>query len=286
MHTSSPSVLRSLMQQYEVYPKKRWGQNFLVDRNILENISSSCGADSHLYTVEIGPGMGALTQLLAGQSRGVLAVDIDKSLEAPLQQVLLPFSNVRLLFADILDIDLEDELVRQFNLSEIPEYVVCANIPYNITTPIIFKLLENCPHMKKAVLMMQKEVAQRILAQPGDKDYGLLTLMIHYHADTRWLMKVSRNCFYPRPDVDSAVVQFIPLSQPRIEVQNEEVFKAFLRTAFQMRRKTILNSSSTFFQISKPQAQERLEQIGIKPNQRPEELGLEEFAGLVNRFLG
>lgn len=286
MQTSSPSILRSLMQQYGVYPKKRWGQNFLVDRNILENISLSCGANPHLYTVEIGPGMGALTQLLADQSRGVLAIDIDKSLEAPLQQVLAPFSNVKLLFADILDVDLEDQLVNQFSLTEIPEYIVCANIPYNITTPIIFKLLENCPHMKKAVLMMQKEVAQRILAQPGDKDYGLLTLMIHYHADTRWLMKVSRNCFYPRPDVDSAVVEFTPLSQPRIEVQNEEVFKAFMRTAFQMRRKTILNSSSTFFQISKPQAQERLEQIGIKPNQRPEELGLEEFAGLVNRFLG
>ena len=286
MQTSSPSVLRSLMQQYGIYPKKRWGQNFLVDGNILGNIASSCAAQPHLYTVEIGPGMGALTQLLAGQSRGVLAIDIDKSLEAPLRQVLAPFSNVKLHFADILEVDLENELVRQFGLSEIPEYVVCANIPYNITTPIIFKLLEDCPHMKKAVLMMQKEVAQRILAQPGDKDYGLLTLMIQYYADTRWLMKVSRNCFYPRPDVDSAVVEFLPLELPRVEVHNQEVFKDFLRIAFQMRRKTILNSSSAFFQISKSQAQPWLEQIGIKPNQRPEELSLQDFARLVNRFLG
>jgi 16S rRNA (adenine1518-N6/adenine1519-N6)-dimethyltransferase len=140
--------------------------------------------------------------------------------------------------------------------------------------------------MKKAVLMMQKEVAQRILAQPGDKDYGLLTLMIQYYADTRWLMKVSRNCFYPRPDVDSAVVEFLPLDRPRVEVHNQEVFKDFLRIAFQMRRKTILNSSSAFFQISKSQAQPWLEQIGIKPNQRPEELSLQDFARLVNRFLG
>ena len=274
------------MQQYGVYPKKRWGQNFLIDGNILENIASSSGADRDLFTVEIGPGLGALTQLLADQSRGVLAIDIDKSLEAPLQQVLAPYDNVQLHFADILGVDLEAELMQHFGLAKVPEYVVCANIPYNITSPIIFQLLEDSPHMQRATLMMQKEVAGRIIAQPGSKDYGLLTLMIHYYADTRWLMKVSRNCFYPRPEVDSAVVQFTPLPQPRLQVQNEEVFKAFLRTAFQMRRKTILNSSSTFFQVSKTQAQQQLETIGIKPNQRPEELGLEQFAGLVNQFLG
>lgn len=286
MQTSSPSVLRSLMQQYEIYPKKRWGQNFLIDGNILENIALSSGANPDLYTVEIGPGLGALTQLLAKKSRGVLAIDIDKSLERPLQQVLAPYHNVQLHFADVLDVDLEAELVQRFDLAQVPEYVVCANIPYNITSPIIFQLLENCPHMQKATLMMQKEVAERIIAQPGSKDYGLLTLMTHYYADTRWLMKVSRNCFYPRPEVDSAVIQFTPLPQPRLHVQNEEVFKAFLRSAFQMRRKTILNSSSLFFQVNKTQAQQQLETIGIKPNQRPEELSLEQLAGLVNQFLG
>lgn len=286
MQTSSPSVLRSLMEQYGVYPKKRWGQNFLIDQNILERIASASGARSDLYTVEIGPGMGAMTQLLAQQSRGVLAIDIDKSLEAPLQQVLAPFDNVRLHFADILSVNLEQELTQQFGLNQVPDYVVCANIPYNITTPIIFQLLEDCPHMQRATLMMQKEVAQRIISSPGSKDYGLLTLMTSYYADAQWLMKVSRNCFYPRPEVDSAVVQFTPLPQPRIEVRDEETFKAFLRTAFQMRRKTILNSSTAFFQVSKGEAQQTLEQVGIKPNQRPEELSLEELASLVNRFLG
>jgi len=285
VQTSSPSVLRSLMEQYGIYPKKRWGQNFLVDNNILQRISSLSGAHPGLYTVEIGPGMGALTQLLAQQSRGVLAIDIDVSLRAPLEQVLAPFSNVKLLFADILKVNVEQELVRQFNLDQMPEYTICANIPYNITTPIIFHLLENCPHMQGATLMMQKEVAQRIIAAPGGKDYGLLTLMTSYYADTRWLMTVSRNCFYPRPDVDSAVVQFTPLPQPRVQVQDEEVFKAFLRTAFQMRRKTILNSCASFFSVSKDYAQTKLEQLGIKPNQRPEELSLEELASLVNRFL-
>ena len=286
MQTSSPSVLRSIMQRYGVYPKKRWGQNFLIDGNILENIALSSGAHRDLYTVEIGPGLGALTQLLADQSRGVLAIDIDKSLEAPLQQVLAAYDNVQLHFADILGVDLEEEMMQRFDLAKVPDYVVCANIPYNITSPIIFQLLENCPHMQRATLMMQKEVAQRIIAQPGSKDYGLLTLMIHYYADTRWLMKVSRNCFYPRPEVDSAVVQFTLLPQPRVQVKKEEVFKAFLRKAFQMRRKTILNSSSMFFQVSKTQAQQQLETIGIKPNQRPEELSLEQLAGLVNQFLG
>lgn len=285
MQTSSPSVLRNLMEQYGIYPKKRWGQNFLVDHNILQRIASSSGVHPDLYTVEIGPGMGALTQLLAQQSRGVLAIDIDISLQEPLEQVLATYPHVKLLFADILKVDVEQELVRQFNLDHIPEYVICANIPYNITTPIIFQLLEGCPHMQGATLMMQKEVAQRIVAPPGSKDYGLLTLMTSYYADTRWLMKVSRNCFYPRPDVDSAVVQFTPLPQPRVQVKDEEVFKAFLRTAFQMRRKTILNSCASFFGISKDYAQHKLEQLGIKPNQRPEELSLAELAGLVNRFL-
>lgn len=133
--------------------------------------------------------------------------------------------------------------------------------------------------------MMQKEVAQRIIAGPGSKDYGLLTLMTSYYADTRWLLTVSRNCFYPRPEVDSAVLQFTPLPQPRVQVKDEEVFKAFLRTAFQQRRKTILNSCASFFDISKDEAQAKLEQLGIKPNQRPEELSLEEMASLVDRFL-
>ncbi len=285
MQTSSPAVLRSLMEQYVIYPKKRWGQNFLVDNNILQRISELSGAHTGLYTVEIGPGMGALTQLLAQQSRGVLAIDIDETLQAPLEEVLAPYTNVRLVFADILKVDVEQELARQFQLDHIPEYIVCANIPYNITTPIIFYLLEKCPHMQGATLMMQKEVAQRIIAGPGSKDYGLLTLMTSYYADTRWLLTVSRNCFYPRPEVDSAVLQFTPLPQPRVQVKDEEVFKAFLRTAFQQRRKTILNSCASFFDISKDEAQAKLEQLGIKPNQRPEELSLEEMASLVDRFL-
>lgn len=285
VQASSPSGLRSLMEQYRVYPKKRWGQNFLIDHNILMNIASASGTDQNLYTVEIGPGMGALTEILARQSRGVLAIDIDTSLEAPLRDILAGYNNVQLLFADILEVDLEQMLQERFKLPQVPDYVVCANIPYNITTPIIFKLMENCPHLRSATLMMQKEVAERIMAQPGNKEYGLLTLMTRYYADIKWLMKVSKSCFYPRPEVDSAVLQFIPLKTPRVSVKDEYIFKGFLRTAFQMRRKTILNSSSSFFKVSKIQAQEYLKDVGIKPNQRPEELDLEVFADLVNRFL-
>lgn len=284
MQPSSPTGLRSLMEQFGLYPKKRWGQNFLIDRNILGNIAQSSGGSPDLYMIEIGPGMGALTQRLAECSQGVLAIDIDASLEGPLREVLSPFDNVRLYFADVLEVDLESELIRQFDLDTVSAYVVCANIPYNITTPIIFKLLEKCPHMKSATLMMQKEVADRILASPGNKDYGLLTLMTRYYADVRPVMKVSRNCFYPRPEVDSSVIQFIPLGEPRVKVSDEQTFKSFLKRAFQMRRKTILNCCTQFFGLEKSDAQARLNQINIESNRRPEELSLEVFAELVETF--
>lgn len=283
VNPSSPSDLHLLMKRFAVYPQKRWGQNFLVDGNILSNIAAASGAGDDRYTVEIGPGMGALTGLLAQRSRGLLAIEIDTRLEAPLREVLQPFDNVRLHFADILEIDLEQELASRFGLSQVPDYVVCANIPYNITTPIIFKLLGNCPHLKSATLMMQKEVADRILAAPGSKDYGLLTLMTRYCADACLLMKVSRHCFYPRPDVDSAVVRFTPLDEPRVAV-HEGQFRGFAKLAFQMRRKTILNSSCAFFKMDKATVQSRLREIGVEPNQRPEELSLEIFAAIVNRL--
>lgn len=276
-NTTSISVISKLMQEYNLMPRKKWGQNFLVDANIVRKIVDSAPVEKDDYIVEIGPGLGALTRQLALNSRGVMAVDIDTSLKDPLSRILEGFHNTNIVFADIMELDIESELVKVFGLDNIPLYKVCANIPYNITTPIIFKLLEECPHMQSAALMMQKEVAERILARPGNKDYGLLTVMTAYNAKAEFLLDVSRNCFYPKPEVDSRVIRITPLRDKKIKAKNEALFKGLVRKAFQMRRKTILNICSAFFNLDKEVAKLYLERIKIMPNSRPENLSLEQF---------
>jgi 16S rRNA (adenine1518-N6/adenine1519-N6)-dimethyltransferase len=279
----SLSQIRELMRRYDFYPRKKWGQNFLIDGNILNKIASSCKLTQDDYVIEIGPGMGALTVKLANDSGGVLAIDIDQDLQVMLNEVLCEYDNIRILFADILTVDLEKELAKAFALPQPWPYQVCANIPYNITTPIIFHLLENCPHLISATLMMQKEVAERIMASPGGKEYGLLTLMTSYYAHSELLMNVSRNCFYPRPEVDSAVLRITPRKE-KIKVKDETLFKALLRASFQKRRKTILNICTGFSKQDKNQIRGWLEQWGISPLARPENLSLEDFALLSNNL--
>ncbi len=278
-----PSRAKELMERHQLFPRKRWGQNFLLDGNILGKIIAACELSDQDYVVEIGPGLGALTEQLAPRCRGLLAIEIDEHFAPVLQEVLAPYPQVHLLFADVLQVNVEQELCRVFNLSQPPPFKVCANIPYNITSPILFQLLENCPHLVKAVLMMQKEVADRILAGPGGKDYGLLTLTTAYYATVEHITKVSRNCFFPRPEVDSSVLGFSPRRE-KVQVVNEVLFKEFLRAAFQKRRKTMLNICSGFFHRDKPEVQVILEENGISPASRPENLTLENFAVLVNHF--
>ncbi len=279
----SLSQIRDLMRRYEFFPRKKWGQNFLIDGNILNKIVASCDLSQDDYVIEIGPGLGTLTMKLADNSQGVLAIDIDRSLQVMLQEVLSGYDNVKILFADILEVNLEEELVKAFTLPTIQPYQVCANIPYNITTPIIFYLLEKCPHLQSATLMMQKEVAERIMASPGGKDYGLLTLTTSYYAHSELLMNVSRNCFYPRPEVDSAVLRITP-RQEKIKVNNEIIFKKLLRASFQKRRKTMLNICSDISGQDKNQIQGLLEQWGISPLARPENLSLDDFVLLANNL--
>lgn len=284
LKTTSISNLKELLTRYDLYPKKRWGQNFLVDANIVDKIIETAKIDANDYVVEIGPGLGALTQALVKKAKGVLAIDIDKSLEQPLQEALQGCNNFRVIWADVLKINVEKELCAAFGLAEIPKYKVCANIPYNITTPIIFHLLENNSNMVQATLMMQKEVATRILATPNNKDYGLLTLTLTYHAQASLGLSVSKNCFYPKPEVDSSVINIIPHDQPPISIDDEVAFKAFLKNAFQKRRKTILNICSDFFTVDKAWAGKLLDKADINPLHRPENLSLCDYARLVNVF--
>ena len=281
---SSPSGVRTMMQRHGLFPKKRWGQNFLVDRNVLSKIADSCAISADQYILEIGPGLGGLTQELAHRSRGVLAVEVDATLEPVLRELATSNPGIKIIFQDILKAEIEAEIQKAFDLPAIEPYQVCANIPYNITTPIIFKLLENCPHMVSATLMMQKEVGQRLMASPGSKDYGRLTIMAAYYADIEHVMDVSRQCFYPRPDVDSIVLRIIPQHPQKIPINNEPAFKGFIRAAFQKRRKTILNITSDFFSLDKHASEEKLQALGLQPNLRPENLSLEDVARLINAF--
>ncbi len=280
---SSPSVTRGLINKYGLYPKKRLGQNFLLDQNILTKITDSCGITSEQYLVEIGPGLGGLTQELAARAQGVLAIEVDTSLEPALIELVNEHKNVRLLFNDILKVDIEAELKKAFNLPDFVKYQICANIPYNITTPILFQLLEKCPNMQAATLMMQKEVGARLLAHPGSKDYGRLTLTTAYYADVQHVINVSRNCFYPSPDVDSVVLRIVP-KQEKILIYQEKVFRDLVRVAFQKRRKTILNISTDFFHLDKGETGKKLEGLGLAANLRPENLSIDDIARLVNAF--
>lgn len=281
---ASIKAVRDIMQRHNLYTRKGYGQNFLIDQNIVCKIADSANLSKADYVVEIGPGLGTLTRELAMRSRGVLAVDIDTRLEGVLAETLADFTNTALLFQDILKTDIEAELMRAFQLKEMAEYKVCANIPYNITTPIIFRLLENCPHMQTATLMMQKEVGNRILASPGSKEYGRLTAAVAYHARVVSLLNVSQNCFYPRPEVDSIVLGFIPRINRELKNTEEKIFKEFLNSAFQQRRKTILNICAGFFAITKSETEIIIRELGLETNLRPENLGLEDYIALIKAF--
>jgi len=281
---ASMKAVREIMQRYNLYTRKGYGQNFLIDQNIVNKIADSANLSPDDYVVEIGPGLGTLTRELAMRSRGVLAIDIDLRLQAVLADTLADFPNIELLFMDILKTDIEAELMKAFQLEEMVAYKVCANIPYNITTPIIFRLLENCPHMQSATLMMQREVGNRILASPGNKEYGRLTVAVAYHARATSLLNVSHNCFYPRPEVDSIVLGFIPQATPELFVTEENLFKELLNSAFQQRRKTILNICTGVFAINKGEIEVKLNELGLESNLRPENLSLEDFIALVKAF--
>ena len=281
---SSPSAVHDIMQRYGLFPKKRWGQNFLIDRNIMVKIAESCHLTPDSYVVEIGPGLGGLTQELAKGSRGVLAIEIDRSLQPALNELAAEYHNIKCLYDDVLKVDIERALEQAFGPVEPESYQVCANIPYNITTPIIFHLLHSCPRMHSATLMMQQEVGARLLAAPGSKDYGRLTVAAAYYAQVRPVINVSRNCFYPRPEVDSVVVRITPHRPKPMLVNQESIFTEFLKAAFQSRRKTLLNITAGFFQLTKADTELWLNELSLKSNLRPENLSLEDFVRLINRF--
>lgn len=276
--------VKEILTKYDLMPKKGLGQNFLMDRNILHKIIASLHLTGTEYVVEIGPGLGVLTQQLTQYAKGVFAVDMDTRLEKVLAETCAGRDNLRIKFADVLKTDLETSLMQAFDLPEVPPFLVCANIPYNITTPIIFQLLEDCPHLVSATLMMQKEVAERLVAKKDTKSYGRLTLTAGYFAQTERVLTVSRNCFHPAPQVDSAVVRLTPYVQKPLQAHDEKQLRRLFAAAFQQRRKTILKTFSTFFGCPRETMEQALQELSLSPQARPENLTLEQYVQLSNHF--
>lgn len=273
-----------IIKKYNIKFQKRFGQNFLIDTHVLEKIISASGVTKNDFVLEIGPGIGTMTQYLCESAREVLAVEIDSSLIPVLSDTLSAYDNVTIVNKDILKLDI-NRIVKEYNQNT-PIKVV-ANLPYYITTPIIMGLFESHVPLESVTVMVQKEVAQRMQAVPGTKDYGALSLAIQYYANAVIAANVPANCFIPRPNVGSAVIKLTCHSTPPVKVDAEKFMFSVIHASFNQRRKTLQNalSNDDRLGISKKEAADAIKQMGLAENTRGEVLYLKDFAKLSNILL-
>lgn len=280
---ATPTRTKELLNKYGFSFKKSLGQNFLIDANVIRNIIHSSGIDKTSGVIEIGPGMGSLTEQLAKYSKKVLAFEIDQRLLPVLDDSLSDYDNVTIVNEDILKADVKHYV--ETHLSDCDEIFVVANLPYYITTPILMGLLEQQLNIKSYVVMMQKEVGERLTAKPSTKSYGSLSIAIQYYTDVERVMIVPKGVFMPPPNVDSLVVKLTTLPTPRVTVEDEALYFKLTRGAFVQRRKTILNNYMSLIKDSKLHKEEIiawLEASNVVPTRRGESLSLEEYAQLAN----
>ena len=279
----NPSRTREIMARHGFVLKKKFGQNFLIDDNILKKIVEASGVTKDDFVVEIGPGIGAMTQHLCERARKVVAVEIDSKLMEVLEETLSDYDNVEVINKDILKMDLR-ELAERENGGK-PMHVV-ANLPYYITTPIIMGLFESHAPIASITVMIQKEVADRMKAEPKSKDYGALSLAVQYYSEIEIVAQVPPGCFIPAPKVGSTVIHLEKTKAPKVEVENEKLMFDLIRAAFNQRRKTLMNAlkNSPLLPFSREEIVAAIEKTGKKPTVRGEELSLSEFAELANIF--
>lgn len=279
-----PQNTIAVLQKYNFTFQKKYGQNFLIDSHVLEKIMDAAEIGKDDCVVEIGPGIGTMTQYLAERAGEVVAVEIDKNLIPILAETLADYKNVSIINEDILKVDL-NRIVEEKNGGR-PVKIV-ANLPYYITTPIIMGLFENHVPVKSITVMVQKEVADRMQVGPGTKDYGALSLAVQYYAKPEIVAIVPPNCFIPRPNVASAVIRLTCHEKKPVEVKNEKGMFALIRASFNQRRKTLANSLSNAQNLSltREQVTEALESMQLSPTIRGEALTLEQFAALADILL-
>ncbi len=271
------SVIRDLMADAGISFRKEFGQNFLTNRIIPEDIADNCTDTAESMILEIGPGIGCLTQELAIRFKKVVAVEIDKGLIPVLARTMAEYDNVTVINDDIMKVDLP-ALVEQY--SEGMPVAVCANLPYYITTPILMYLLESGVKFTSITVMIQNEVAARLAAKPGSSDYGAITAVLGYYGTVKKLFKVGAGCFVPQPKVDSAVVRIDLYREPKYTPKNEKLFRDLIKAAFEMRRKTLQNAICAKLPYSKERVLEAIRAIGHTDTVRGERLSTEDFVRL------
>lgn len=279
-----PQNTISILQKYRFVFQKKYGQNFLVDTHVLEKIMDAAEITKEDCVVEIGPGIGTMTQYLAERAGTVVAVEIDRKLMPILEETLAAYDNVTVLNEDIIKVDL-NHIVEEKNHGK-PIKVV-ANLPYYITTPIIMSLFENHVPLKSVTVMVQKEVAERMQAGPGTKNYGALSLAVQYYARPEVVANVPPNCFIPRPNVGSAVIRLTRYEEYPVTVRDENFLFALIRASFNQRRKTLANSlaNAQSLSLTREQVAAALEKMQLSPTVRGEALTLEQFAALADLLL-
>lgn len=280
---SNPQVTIEIIKKYNFAFQKRFGQNFLIDGHVVEKIINAAEITKDDTVLEIGPGIGTMTQYLAEAAGKVFAVEIDKNLLPVLEETLADYNNVTVINEDILKVDINALLGdKAKNLK------VVANLPYYITTPIIMGLFENHIPAKSITVMVQKEVAQRMQAKPGSKDYGALSLAVQYYAEPYIVANVPPNCFMPRPNVGSAVIKLTSWDNPPVEVDNERLMFDLIRASFNQRRKTLQNgiNNAPNLSFTKEQVIGALKEMGLSESIRGEALTLEQFAEFSNILNG
>ena len=279
MNLTSIKTIHEIQSRFNFEFKKGLGQNFLTDQSVIDEIAAVAEVEDGV--IEIGPGFGVLTQALAKRAPKVVALELDKRLPEVLAYTLSEFDNVKVINEDALRVDMVKLINEEFDGKQVS---IAANLPYYITTPIITSLVENRLPIKAITVMVQKEVAERLCAKEGTKDYGAISVMCAYYTKPEMVCIVPAHSFVPAPKVDSAVIKLNICDTPNVECKNEKMFFKTVKAGFSQRRKTLSNCVSSFFGIEKSTASDALESVGIDPRRRGETLSLEEYARLADKL--
>ncbi len=277
---ASSKKTKEIVKKYGFRLSKKLGQNFLIDENIIHKIITGAEITKNDIIIEVGPGIGTLTQYLAEEASRVLAIEIDKKLIPILEETLKDYDNIEVINKNVLDINLKELVVSKFKGQRVK---VVANLPYYVTTPIIMKFLEEEVPIKDIVVMVQKEVADRLKAKPSTKDYGSLSVAVQYYCEPKIVTRVPKTVFIPNPNVESTVIRLKALDNPQVQVDDKKLFHNVVRASFAKRRKTLLNSLSfSDLGLDKDQINKILKSCHIDPKRRGESLTIEEFAAIAN----
>lgn len=276
------SYVKSVLSKHGFTFSKALGQNFLINPSVCPKMAELCGASDSVGVIEVGPGAGVLTNELAKVSHKVAAIELDKRLLPVLSETLSEHDNIKIINGDVMKLDLRQIIEEEFGGGEV---VVCANLPYYITSPVIMRILEERLPIQSLTVMVQKEAADRICAKPGTRESGAISAAVHFYSEPEMLFKVSKGSFMPAPKVDSAVIKLHIRKQPPVDISDEKMFFKVVRAAFSQRRKTLANSLSSGLSMPKQEVTALLEKAGIRTNARAEEMTMEDFARLANAKL-